>query len=1414
MADRLETQLQINTQVQGIAELNRLITSIEQAGGDVESLRQSSQRLNQSWQNLSTNEQSQQLRQLTTEAQRLNNIAQARITLGIDTDDRARQQIIATTRAYETLRNSGTLSSRELARASQLHTRRIQELENQLNNTHLTMADVTAEFGKVTAAAGGLAYVTKEAIEFEKAMANVKKVVDGTPEQIENLAKQIQQMSKDMGMSSKAVAEIAAQGGQLGVSINNLEKFTEIAGKMSVAFNMTAEEAGNAAAKMANVFGIPILEVEALGDAINTLGNNTAAKEKDIVESMVRIGGTAKQFGLATEQAASLAAAFISLGKTPETASTAINALLTKLQTAHLQTDEFKKGLESIGLSANQLASDINANPQKALSNFLATLSKLDKQHQAAATFRLFGQEYVDDISILVGGLTTYNKALELTQDKTKTAGAMQKEFEAKMSTTGAEIDKAKASLQVLAQTIGQHLLPVVAASASMLNSTATAVNNFAEQYPVLTKLAILIASGQIAMIAFSSAMRLAGATGIATGTNIVTAFTQGAGAINLATLAQQRFNAATIAAASGFSHAANTMSQSIQGLRANGRTLGADIRQLGGHLLTLNGLFTVAAGWTIGHELGSQLYESSSAVRAIGDEMARVLAYGDAIFTSRTFDDVRQNFMTSAESAKILAESTNNASSSTEKLIEKHQKAAEVAKKQAETSQQLKELIQSKTHDIDILNIKMQEMARRGRESSQAYQLLAAQLTINKAELKELQQEYEKTVDSTKKYRSENMDLVNNIRITEATVNSMNRQLAEMESQGLKNTSQYKDLSKKIEETKNKLDTLKTEAGQKNLGELMKTDLDKASEAFEKLGLDASEFSTGIDTKTNKSLEAFITVARLADNDIHKLARAYNAAKEVTKDNITAQLMLEKKLLQVTEGNHTLAKAVRDTAKQQKDAKLAIDEQATALDKLGISMNAINQRMSKSGEEMVNNLKSGIVAIKEQATSAESLKTALTQALDTSLASAKTKQDFVAIRKAIDEAGIASNITAEQMKILNAGMVGGADKVKQITDEIAKQSKALTENSVAKQQQIKSAEQVANAEEKAQQATLAHADASRQLIPVIQANAQAQINSLQQIGATAEQTTATMQYFMQSLEGRKWGNFASYLQDMTNLNSEIERQVSHFNNARNSAIAMAQALNGANISTNDLAHAQLALQHATQASVAGIVKMDKQTLDNLKNAIDSTRQRMQNLANEAKNTADNLEASLAKLRGDDNTAMRIEQSRKLAELAEKLNQAKQRGNQDEIQQLERALGLQRQINVEEVRQAEIRRQQEQQRNLEEAKKFRQKELQRQEKEEQKLLKEQEYQDRQRLEEQRQLEFEQQKKQADALLNNVAQKNNVTTNQNLPIVNTHDSNDVIVENAKLVALEIRQLKRETIEEFMRTLQSELKRMAR
>lgn len=668
-----------------------------------------------------------QLDRLTAEAQTLKAIADAKIQLGIDTDDKARQEIQKTKDAYELLKNSGTLSHEELARAAQLQEGKVRELEASLKGVKPSIAEVASEIQGLVGGAGGLAFATREAMKFETAMAGVKKVADGTDEQYAQLSDELKKMGAELGISAAEMAELAAAGGQLGIPIEKLSEFTAIASKMSVAFGMSAEEAGNAAATIANVFQLPIGEVEKLGDAINVLGNNTAAREKDIVAAMARIGGTAKQFGLVADEAAALADAFIALGKPPEVAATAINAMLQKLQTAQSQGKDFQAALEGIGTSADEMAANIAANPQQALTDFLHKLEGLDKQSRALTLSQLFGTEYSDDIALLVGSLGEYEKALGLVADKGQVVGAMQKEVANAMSTSEAQIAKAKQEIINVAIEVGEKLLPLVSLLASTAGSVASAIGAITEEFPGLTQLAALFAAGAVAVKAYEAAVRL-------TGGEVSTSFaTQRVGieatkaSILSTTVAARELGIAlkSAAAGNGFSNGAAAAGALAQNLKTAASNAGL--------------LF---AAFEVGRGVGGWLRENTDLAKIFGDNLARIPAILDSLFTTGGLDKYHEFFKTKAQIKRELEIADKKAQEAAEKAAVAKKKAAE---EEATAVKALQAEYRASATELSALEHSMAALRADGRETSDFYSELAIKLENVRTKTAELKAELDK---------------------------------------------------------------------------------------------------------------------------------------------------------------------------------------------------------------------------------------------------------------------------------------------------------------------------------------------------------------------------------------------------------------------------------------------------------------------------------------------------------------------------------------------------------------------------------------------------------------------------------------------------------------------------------------------
>lgn len=362
------------------------------------------------------------------------------------------------------------------------------------------------EFFGAAGAVAGVAFPVKLAVEFESAMADVKKVVDfDTPKQFKEMEQDILRLTRTIPMAGAELAKITASGGQLGVARKDLPKFTETIAKMSVAFDMAADQAGDSMAKLANVYQIPIDQIGKLGDAVNHLSNSSPAKAGDIINTLGRVGGVAKQFGLTEIQTTSLSNAFISLGKTPEIAGTAINGMLTKLMTADKQGAKFQQALKNMGMESKDLKKAIKENGEQALMDFLKQVGKLPKENQMGALVDLFGLEYADDVAVLVSGLETYKKSIDELKKTSKDGkpafiGSMDKEFAARSATTANNWQIFKNSLTEIGITAGSVLLPALNQLMTTIRPIINSFADWASKNPEVVSALVHLAAGFAAL--------------------------------------------------------------------------------------------------------------------------------------------------------------------------------------------------------------------------------------------------------------------------------------------------------------------------------------------------------------------------------------------------------------------------------------------------------------------------------------------------------------------------------------------------------------------------------------------------------------------------------------------------------------------------------------------------------------------------------------------------------------------------------------------------------------------------------------------------------------------------------------------------------------------------------------------------
>lgn len=373
-------------------------------------------------------------------------------------------------------------------------------------------ANELAQKGLMVAGAGAVALSVpaKLSIDFESAMADVKKVVDfDTPQQFKQMENDIISMSTRLPMAARDIAAIVAAGGQSGIAKNELSQFAETAVKMGVAFDITAEESGQAMAEMRTALKMSQSEVTTLADKINYLGNNTPAAAKGIMDIVQRIGPLGEVGGFASGSIAALGATIRGMGVAEEVAATGIKNMMLALVAGESATKGQHNAYIELGMDAKKVAQDMQKDAEGTTLSVLKAISKMDKYKQAAMLKELFGSESLGSISPLLTNMKALEDNLGKVADKQKYAGSMEKEYAARAATTANKLKLAKHAASALGITIGNQLLPGINSAAGLFSTAMNSVQAWAQANPALAGTLTKIAVGAIAIVGGLSALSI-----------------------------------------------------------------------------------------------------------------------------------------------------------------------------------------------------------------------------------------------------------------------------------------------------------------------------------------------------------------------------------------------------------------------------------------------------------------------------------------------------------------------------------------------------------------------------------------------------------------------------------------------------------------------------------------------------------------------------------------------------------------------------------------------------------------------------------------------------------------------------------------------------------------------------------------
>lgn len=383
----------------------------------------------------------------------------------------------------------------------------VSSLGRRMGNLALGMAPVALAAGVMLGAFG---MATSKAIAFESAMADVAKVVNFESQaEFQGMSDTIRDMAGRIPMAADGIAAIVAAAGQSGVAKEDLTEFAEQAAKMGVAFDLTGDQAGKMMSDWRAGMNLSLPQVYSLADAVNHLSNNMNATAPALGEVIQRVGAVAMVCGLGETQVAALGAAFLSAGASPEIAATALKSFTSTLVKGTAMSKDQAAAFASIGLSATQMAKDMQRDAQGTIFKVLQAIADKPKELQMSLLTEMFGQESLGAIAPLLQNIGNLSQAFELVGDKANYAGSMQAEFDTRSKTVANALQLLSNKLTNLAISVGNAFLPSIGWAAEKLgvfvDVLRAAADTKAGQW--LLQLAGAVGTALVALTALSAAM-------------------------------------------------------------------------------------------------------------------------------------------------------------------------------------------------------------------------------------------------------------------------------------------------------------------------------------------------------------------------------------------------------------------------------------------------------------------------------------------------------------------------------------------------------------------------------------------------------------------------------------------------------------------------------------------------------------------------------------------------------------------------------------------------------------------------------------------------------------------------------------------------------------------------------------------
>ena len=219
----------------------------------------------------------------------------------------------------------------------------------------------------------------REAIAFEKALANLGAVAGATSEEVSMLGKNALSVAGATKFTAEEIVGLQTELSKLGFSANDVVASTQAIAFAAQALGSPLDATAALVGKLRNQFGLLVEETTMISDVLVTSINESALSFDGFGTAMQYVGPIAKNLGLSLEQTAGAMAVLADNGFTASRVGTGLRGIFTELGKTSADVEKSLKDLAEQNISLSEAVDLVGKRNAAQLITLLKNIDAIDE---------------------------------------------------------------------------------------------------------------------------------------------------------------------------------------------------------------------------------------------------------------------------------------------------------------------------------------------------------------------------------------------------------------------------------------------------------------------------------------------------------------------------------------------------------------------------------------------------------------------------------------------------------------------------------------------------------------------------------------------------------------------------------------------------------------------------------------------------------------------------------------------------------------------------------------------------------------------------------------------------------------------------------------------------------------------------